>query len=244
MDISVHSESFSVDAINVPADGVRHNWLVRTTHWINAFSFVLLVVSGVAILLAHPRFYWGETGYFDTPAAFELPLPVNLDQSGWGRDLHFLAAWITVLNGSIYLTWGLLSGHFQRKFLPTRAQLQWRRIVVPVRRHFQLPIPSDPSGYHLPQRLAYLAVVFALLPLAILSGLTLSPAVTAPWPSLFVLFGGRQSARTIHFLAACLLVLFLVVHVVTTILSGFVNNMRSMTTGKTAGIYNVPVEKR
>ena len=229
MDIPVHNESFSVAASSVPTGGLRHNWLVRATHWINALSFLLLVVSGVAILLAHPRFYWGETGYFDTPAAFELPLPVNLDQSGWGRDLHFLSAWITVVNGSIYLAWGLLSGHFQHKFVPTRAQFEWRSIRALVPLLFRLPIPDDPSGYHLPQKLAYLAVVFGLLPLAILSGLTLSPAVTAEWPSLFVVFGGRQSARTIHFLAACLLLLFLVVHVAITFLSGFVSKMRSLT---------------
>ena len=68
---------------------MRHTILVRATHWINFLSFLALAVSGVAILLAHPRFYWGETGYFDTPAAFELPLPVNLDQTGWGRESAF-----------------------------------------------------------------------------------------------------------------------------------------------------------
>jgi thiosulfate reductase cytochrome b subunit len=187
---------------------MRHTKLVRVTHWINALSFVALTVSGGAILLAHPRFYWGETGYFDTPAAFELPLPVNLDQSGWGRNLHFLAAWIILLNGFIYVAWGLLTGHFRQNFLPAR--------------------PANPVGYNLVQRFAYLTVVFGLLPLVALSGLTLSPAVTAAYPALFILFGGRQSARTIHFFAANLLLFFLAVHVVMTIVSGFVNNMRSM----------------
>ncbi len=90
-----------------------HPRLVRATHWINFLSFVALAVSGFAILMAHPRFYWGESGYFDTPAAFELPLRVNLEQTGWGRDLHFLAAWIAVINGLIYLGWGLFSRHFR-----------------------------------------------------------------------------------------------------------------------------------
>jgi thiosulfate reductase cytochrome b subunit len=131
--------------------------------------------------VAHPRFYWGEAGYFDTPAAFELPLKVNLDQTGWGRNVHFLAAWITVLNGCVYVAWGVLSRHFQHKLLPGRGQL---------------------NGYSFLQRLAYLCVVFGLFPVVILSGLTLSPAVTAAYPGLFALFGGRQSARTIHFLVA------------------------------------------
>jgi len=174
---------------------MRHTILVRTTHWINFLSFLALAVSGVAILIAHPRFYWGESGYFDTPAAFEFPLTVNLDQTGWGRSLHFLAAWIAVLNGFIYVVWGLFSRHFRYK------------------------------DYGVLQRLAYLSVVFGLLPLMILTGLTLSPAVTAAYPVLFTMFGGRQSARTIHFFAADLLVLFLIGHVILTIRSGLVNTM-------------------
>jgi thiosulfate reductase cytochrome b subunit len=173
----------------------RHSLLVRATHWINFLSFLALVVSGVAILIAHPRFYWGESGYFDTPAAFELPLTVNLDQTGWGRSLHFLAAWVIVLNGFIYVVWGLLSRHFRF------------------------------AGYGSLQRLTYLSVVFGLLPVAILTGLTLSPAVTAAYPMLFAMFGGRQSARTIHFFAADLLALFLVGHVIMTIRGGFFKTM-------------------
>src|SRR5579863_426802 len=131
---------------DVHLDRMRHTALVRATHWINALSFLALVVSGVAILVAHPRFYWGETGYFDTPAAFELPLHVNLDQSGWGRSLHFMAAWIAVINGFIYAAWGLLSGHFRNKFLPARAPDAGR------------------AGYNIIQKTAYLGVVFVLFP--------------------------------------------------------------------------------
>jgi thiosulfate reductase cytochrome b subunit len=196
-----------VQRADVHLDRMRHKALVRATHWINALTFVALTVSGVAILLAHPRFYWGETGYFDTPAAFELPLKVNLDQSGWGRNLHFLAAWIAVLNGLIYVAWGLLSGHVRHKLLPQRGPL---------------------GGYNFLQRLAYLGVVFGLFPLVIVSGLTLSPAVTAAYPGLFAFFGGRQSARTIHFFVANFLLLFLIIHVAMTIVSGFVKNVRSM----------------
>jgi thiosulfate reductase cytochrome b subunit len=177
----------------------RHRILVRATHWINLLSFLALAVSGFAILLAHPRFYWGETGYFDTPAAFTLPLPVNLDQTGWGRNLHFLAAWITAINGLIYAVWSLFARHFRF------------------------------ASYSLSQKLAYRTVVFALLPLTILTGLTLSPAVTAAYPSLFTIFGGRQSARTIHFFAADALALFLIVHVTMTIRAG---NIRPMLVGE------------
>src|SRR5262249_14663928 len=71
-----------------------------------------LIVSGSAILLAHPRFYWGETGAFGSPAWLELPVTVNLDQSGWGRSLHFLSAWVCVLNGGVYVLGGLVSREF------------------------------------------------------------------------------------------------------------------------------------
>ena len=174
---------------------MHHPRLVRATHWINFLSFVALAASGFAILMAHPRFYWGETGYFDTPAAFELPLRVNLDQTGWGRDLHFLAAWIAVINGLIYLGWGLFSRHFRF------------------------------SEYKSLQRFAYLCVIFGLLPVTILTGVTMSPAITAAYPVLFTIFGGRQSARTVHFFAADLLVLFLLIHVIMTIREGLVNSM-------------------
>lgn len=179
---------------------MRHPLPVRVTHWIHTLSFAALVVSGAAILIAHPRFYWGEDGYFDTPAAFDLPLKVDLDQTGWGRSLHFLGAWIAVLNGAVYGVWGLLSGHFRRG-----------------------------GGYPALQRVTYVGVVGALFPITILTGLTMSPAVTAAWPVLFDLFGGRQSARTIHFLAADLLVLFVLGHVIMTIRTGFVKNFRAMT---------------
>jgi thiosulfate reductase cytochrome b subunit len=120
---------------------------------------------------------------------------VNLDQTGWGRDLHFLAAWIIVLNGFIYVCWGLLSRHFRF------------------------------AEYKSLQRSVYLSVIFGLLPLTILTGVTMSPAITAAYPVLFTIFGGRQSARTIHFLAADLLVIFLIGHVIMTIRSGLVNTM-------------------
>jgi thiosulfate reductase cytochrome b subunit len=174
---------------------MRHNLLVRTTHWINFLSFLALAVSGVAILMAHPRFYWGESGYFDTPAAFELPLSVNLDQTGWGRDLHFVGAWIAVVNGIVYAAWSLLSRHYRY------------------------------GSYTVLQRIAYLSVVFGLLPVMILTGVTMSPAVTAAYPVLFMIFGGRQSARTVHFFAADLLVLFLLVHVIMTVRAGRIASM-------------------
>src|SRR5271169_3681253 len=85
-------------------DSPRHSGLVRLTHWVHTLSFFALVVSGIAILLAHPRLYWGETGGLGTPSLIDLPMPLILvGQSGWGRSLHFLAAWAFVLTGTPYV---------------------------------------------------------------------------------------------------------------------------------------------
>src|ERR1700704_3507956 len=98
-------------------DSPRHSGLVRITHWIATFSFLALAVSGIAILLAHPRLYWGETGALGTPSLVDLPLPFILTgQTGWGRYLHFLAAWVFVLTGIVYVLSGLVARHFRKTF--------------------------------------------------------------------------------------------------------------------------------
>jgi len=182
-----------------------HSALVRVTHWVNALSFVALLVSGVAILLAHPRLYWGETGAFGAPSLIDLPLPLVLTgQSGWGRSLHFLSAWVCVIAGTAYLLSGLPSGHFRYR------------------------------GYDAAQRLAYFTVVILLVPAMIWTGLAMSPAVTSMAPLLVNVVGGQQSARTIHFAIACALVLFLAGHVTMVALSGFRVRMRGMITGRRA----------
>jgi thiosulfate reductase cytochrome b subunit len=210
---------------------LRHARTVRITHWVNFLSFVALTVSGIGILTAHPRFYWGETGFFDTPAAFELPFEAILEDlyiRAWGRQVHFMAAWAAVLNGVVYVAWGLATGHFRFRFVPGREQLAWNSIKAVVGRHLRLQNPAEESGYNVLQKFAYSAVVFGLLPLVILSGLTMSPGVTAAFPQLFTLFGGRQSARTIHFILAVVLVLFGAMHVFMTFLAGFRRSVGAM----------------
>jgi thiosulfate reductase cytochrome b subunit len=187
----------------------HHIALVRITHWINTLSFFGLLVSGVAILLAHPRFYWGETGNVGTPSLFDLPLPFVLTgQTGWGRSLHFLSAWVCVLNGLLYVISGIVAKHF--------------RVVRHVR---------EDHGYNVVQRLTYIAVVAILFPLMIWTGLAMSPAITSVFPVLVTSFGGQQSARTIHFFVADFLVLFLFVHVTMISLAGFTSHVRAMITG-------------
>jgi thiosulfate reductase cytochrome b subunit len=107
-------------------------------------------------------------------------------------------------------------------------------VLADIWNHIRLRAPRGEADrrYNVLQKLSYLTVVFVLLPAIVLSGLTMSPAVTAAAPILFDLFGGRQSARTIHFLAANLILLFVLVHVVQVLLAGVINRMRSMITGR------------
>jgi thiosulfate reductase cytochrome b subunit len=195
--ISLEIELGKAEASSGLTPAPQHSAMVRATHWVHAFGFFALLVSGGAILLAHPRLYWGEVGALGSPALIDLPIPLNGDHSGWGRSLHFLGAWVCVLNGTLYGVWGLAKNHFG-KF---------------------------PDKYNPLQRGTYLTVVFALFPLIVVTGLAMSPAVTAAVPWIVEVFGGHQSARTVHFFLASLLVLFLVAHVSMAILQRRIGGM-------------------
>lgn len=151
-----------------------------------------------------------------------------------GRLWHFLFAWALVLNGAVYLLWGVLGGHVWRDMWPSRAEL--RHVGADAWNHLRLRFPKGEAArhYNVLQKLAYLAVVLAALPLIVLTGLTMSPRMDAAFPQLLALFGGRQSARTLHFLLASALVLFVLVHVAMVILSGPLNQVRAMLTGRYA----------
>jgi thiosulfate reductase cytochrome b subunit len=152
------------------------------------------------------------------------------------RDVHFAAAWLFVINGLAYLVFGLFTGHFRRDLLPDTTELRPRHMLADIWNHIRLRRARGEAArrYNVLQKLAYVIVIFALLPVMVLSGLTMSPAVTAAMPFLFDMFGGRQSARTIHFLVANLLVLFVFVHIIQVVVTGLFNNMRSMITGRYA----------
>jgi thiosulfate reductase cytochrome b subunit len=216
----------------------RHSALVRVTHWINALSFLGLLVSGFAILLAHPRFYWGEAGALGTPSVLDLPLPfMKGGPSGWGRNLHFLSAWVCVLTGLIYVLSGILTRHFGKNLMPAKADLSWASISRAVSDHLRLKIFGTESSfaYNLLEKLTYLAVVFVLLPLMIWTGFAMAPAIVSVFPLFVTVLGGQQSARTIHFFAADLLVLFLFVHIAMVYLAGFRRRVGTMITGRVPG---------
>jgi thiosulfate reductase cytochrome b subunit len=241
--------SFPSSASVVPAstNTSRHSALVRVTHWITTLCFVALLVSGVEIVISHPRFYWGETGNDLTTPLFKLPIPssralvptgygyVLPDQNGWSRYLHFQAAWIVVLTGLLYAIYGLVTSHFRKNLLPGKADLSWRGFSKVFTKHLRFERPSEAEAwsYNVLQRLTYLLVIFILFPLVIWTGLAMSPAFVSAVPATATLLGGQESARTIHFFVTVALVLFLLVHVVMVFLAGFRNRMRAMVTGGT-----------
>ena len=149
-----------------------------------------------------------------------------------GRRWHFFFAWLFVINGAVYLAYTLLSRHLRRDLVPTGHEL--RALPRSVSEHLRLRFPKGEEArhYNVLQKLTYLVIIFGLLPLLVLAGLTMSPALDTAFPELLTLFGGRQSARTIHFIAAFGIVTFVVVHVVMVLLSGVWNNLRSMVTGR------------
>jgi len=223
----------------------RHSVLVRATHWITTICFLALLVSGVEILISHPRFYWGETGNIHTTPLFQLPIPASRssvptgygyvlpDQNGWSRYLHFQSAWLVVFTGLLYIIFSFFSGHLRKDLLPDGADLSWRAFSTSIANHLRFKRPGEEEAwsYNLLQRLTYLCVIFVLFPLIIWTGLAMSPAVASVFPSAVSVLGGQQSARTIHFFVTVLLVLFLLVHVMMICLAGLWNRMRAMITG-------------
>jgi thiosulfate reductase cytochrome b subunit len=161
-----------------------------------------------------------------------LTIPSYQDLAS-GRRWHFFFAWLFVINGLVYLLHSLAAGHVRRDLKPTRRQLTLRSLAHEIADHARLRFPKGQAArhYNALQKLAYLVVIFIVLPLIVATGLTMSPGIDAAVPWLLDLFGGRQSARTIHFLTASALVAFVVIHVVMVMASGTWNNMQSMITG-------------
>jgi thiosulfate reductase cytochrome b subunit len=233
-------------AVPATADTPRHTAMVRVTHWITVLCFFALLVSGIEIVISHPRFYWGETGNVLTPSLFDLPIPASRsavktgygyvlpDQNGWSRSLHFQTAWVAVFTGLLYAIFGLLTGHLRKNLLPARADLSWRALSGVVANHLRFKPPGEAESwsYNVLQRITYLLVIFVLFPLIVWTGLAMSPAITSAFPVVVTVFGGQQSARTIHFFVSVLLILFLLVHVAMVCLSGFRRRMRAMITGR------------
>ena len=224
----------------------RHARFVRVTHWLTTVAVFALLVSGLELVISHPRFYWGEIGNVNTTPLFSIPIPssrstvptgygfVLPDQNGWSRYLHFQSAWLLLFTGLVYVWAGLRSQHFRHNLVPSQADRSWRALRMGVGEHLRFA-PSafgDQWSYNALQRLSYLVIVFVLVPLVIWTGLAMAPAFTAVFPSAVNVLGGRQSARSLHFFITVALVLFTIVHVTMIVLAGFRSRVGAMLTGE------------
>jgi len=235
------SSPTSVGAVSGGA--VRHTATVRVTHWLATLCFLALLVTGIEIVISHPRFYWGEEGNVNTPALFSIPIPSSRgsvptgygytlpDQNGWSRYLHFQTAWIVVGTGLWYVIFGLVSGHFRRNLVPDGPELSPGALAKALGNHLRFKIAGDDHTYNSLQRLAYLVIVFGAFPLMIWTGLAMSPAVTSAFPFLVNVLGGHQSARTLHFFDTLFVVSFVLVHILMVYRAGFRRRMRAMIMG-------------
>lgn len=175
---------------------------------------------------------WAFPGWATIPTSYSL---------ADGRRWHLLFAWLLSVGLTLYMLWTLIGGHLRRDLHVRRAEWSPRHIWQDVKDHARLRFPRGQAAarYGILQKLSYIGVIFVLLPLMIATGLTMSPGMNAAWPWLLDLFGGRQSARSIHFIAAWALVAFFLVHIAMVLLAGPVNEIRSMITGW----FRLPPEK-
>jgi thiosulfate reductase cytochrome b subunit len=196
--------------------------------WIQIGSHRIYTTGFLGVPKVAP--YLGVTNWAFPPW---MTLPSGVLALGYGRGWHFLTAWIFSFNLGWYWTYAWCSGRVKRELLPTRAQLRLRAILHDLWHHARLKRHTGLAArhYNFLQRLAYLFVLFVLLPNQILSGMTLSNTAVAVFPWLIALFDGRQSARTLHFIGAMLLLLFLLIHIFQVFVAGFMNEIRSMITG-------------
>jgi len=193
------------------------------------------------IFLQFPELYWGKVGFQGYDAVFKLSdWGITWDEADalgnrlWGRNYHFLFAWIFLINGIIYLAWNLWKKHFSQRMFPRRHELRLNHLKTELSSHLRLQAPKREaaSNYSVFQKISYLVVIFLLFPFMLISGFAQMPAFTAISPELIDLFGGRQTARTLHVVCTVLLLLFVIVHVIEVFVAGALNQIRSMITGK------------
>ena len=252
----------------------RHKLVTRVWHWLNAAVLLVLLMSGLMIFNAHPRLYWGKSGFEPDRAwlqigpsanggrlllgsSFAVPttgvlgrwtdadgnvqtrafpgwatIPSHYDLAG-ARRWHLSFAWALGALAVLYLAIGAINRHIGRDLLPRRDELSARHLWHDIKDHARLRLPTGEAAarYNILQKLAYCGVVLVLIPLIILTGLVMSPSMDAAIPWVTAVLGGRQSARSIHFLCAFGLVAFTLIHLAMVLLAGPFNEVRSMVTG-------------
>ncbi len=217
----------------------RHRLATRIWHWVNAVTVFIMIGSGLMIFNAHPRLYWGQYGAnFDHawlvlprwPGWVTIPSYYSLAEA---RIWHLFFALVLGFALLGFIIASLINRHFQRDFRLRIAELKPAHLWDDLKAHLALRFhdPEDPLAFNIFQKLSYIGILFVALPLLIFTGLALSPGMDAAWPWLIDIFGGRQSARSIHFIMMALVTGFVLVHLTLVILADAVNEVRSMITG-------------
>lgn len=215
----------------------RHALSTRLWHWVNAISVIILFMSGLNISNGHRRLYWGDAGFAPNEAWLEV-----VRFPGWStipgyyslaiaRDYHVIFALVFGFSLLAFMIAALINRHMQRDIFASRKEWSPRNIWVDVIEHLKFNFEHGDSKYNILQKIAYSSVILGLLPLMIITGMVMSPGMEAAWPFLTELLGGRQSARSLHFLAAWGLCGFFFLHIALVLVSGPVRQIRDMITG-------------
>jgi Ni/Fe-hydrogenase b-type cytochrome subunit len=217
----------------------RHALATRIWHWINAVTVFVMIGSGLMIFNAHPHLYWGQYGAnFDHawltlprwPGWMTIPSYYSLAEA---RIWHLFFALVLAFGLLGFMIASLVNRHFQRNFRVAPSEFKPAHLWSDFKAHLNLRFhdPENPTVFNIFQKLSYIFILFVALPLLIFTGLALSPGMDAAWPLLTDVFGGRQSARSIHFIMMALVTGFVVIHLTLVILADAVNEVRSMITG-------------
>ena len=215
----------------------RHAISTRLWHWINALSVIVLFMSGLGISNAHRRLYWGDWGFAPEMAWLEVPrfpgwatLPSYYSLAA-SRDWHVVFSLVLAFSLLAFFIAALINGHLKRDIFARAREWRLSNIGKDIREHLRLNFDHGAGKYNILQKLSYALVLFILLPAMILTGMVMSPGMEAAWPFLTEVFGGRQSARSIHFICAFALLGFFIVHVLLVILAGPIGQLRDMIFG-------------
>lgn len=217
----------------------KHNVSTRVWHWINVVTVFIMIGSGLGILNAHPHLYWGQYGANPDPAWLHLPhwpgwmtIPGNYNLA-LSRRWHLFFALVLGFALLGFMISSLINRHFQKQLTIKAHEIAPGHLWYDIKEHLALRFhdPKDPGAFNVLQKIAYASAIFIMIPAIIFTGLAMSPGMDAAWPWLIELFGGRSSARSIHFIAMIALIGFIIVHLALVILAGPIGEIRSMITG-------------
>lgn len=215
----------------------RHRLATRIWHWVNAVAIFVMLMSGLGIFNAHPMLYWGQYGAnldkawltLDRfPGWSTIPTAYNLALS---RHWHLAFAWVLGFSFLAYLVISLINRHLQKDVALTKAEVAPAHLWADIKKHARFDFSESEARYNPLQKITYSIILFVVLPVIIATGLCMSPGFGGVLPWLTDLFGGRASARSIHFICAGAIAAFIIVHLLLVILAGPINEIRSMISG-------------